>query len=80
MKTDPMNDHDLLIIVNESVNSLKEEVKNMREQVTSTVLDHEARLRLVEKAIDRGEGALKVVYALLTLIALTLGALWWVHK
>lgn len=64
-------DHDLLIRVDENVRSLTT-------IVSDKFTDHEARLRSTEKDMNYAKGGLRVTYAILTLLAAFVAALWWV--
>lgn len=72
------SERDLLIRLDETVAQLKEEIKSLHESINSSLLDHEARLRVAEKAIDRADGALKVVYVAFVLVFGILASLWYV--
>lgn len=68
-------DHDLLIELRTEMRAIREDIKNMRDDISGSVSDHETRIRDLEKLTDDYKTVKKIVYGAVTLILIAfLGA------
>lgn len=73
MPPDPQStatDHDILIRLNENVQSMREEMRQVTANLNTQYADHEARLRVIEAASERQEGANRAFRVLLGAIGI----------
>ena len=55
------NDHDLIIEVRAELKGLRQDVKDIKENIKGQIDDHEARLRSIERWVWTAIGALAVI-------------------
>lgn len=55
------NDHDILIELRTEMIGLRRDVNDIKDTTKTTLQDHETRLRLLEKIIEQGRGAERVI-------------------
>jgi hypothetical protein len=65
-------DHDLLIRLDQKVDALSTDIKDLKDGTAATINDHELRLRFLEKYQARIVGALGVVNLILVVFELYL--------
>jgi len=60
------NDHDILIELKSDVKALRAEVKEINDNTKTTLTDHEARLRFMERWVWMAIGALGIAETIIT--------------
>lgn len=73
-------DHDLLVRLDENVNAVKNDIKQLHDSFDGIVSDHETRLRLLEKDIDSARGALVLTRIMIGILAAAIASVWYLRN
>lgn len=79
------SDHDLLIRIDEKLTAFVTESRQVTQNITNQVSDHEARLRIQESTIENQKGSIAALRTVFAVVAFLVGAiepvaLWYLSK